>query len=63
VFFFGNLTPDVARLRHENVYRPRPLEQKCPDLAAVLEAIQGGIFGDGAPFQPCVRRAATDEQR
>jgi starch phosphorylase len=54
VFFFGHLTPAVADLRYQNTYHPKPLQEKCPALAAVLIAIQEGKFGDGAPFQPCV---------
>jgi starch phosphorylase len=52
VFFFGHLTPEVEGLRHQNAYRPTPLQEKCPALAEVLIEIGNGRFGDGAPFQP-----------
>jgi starch phosphorylase len=52
VFFFGHLTPEVEGLRHANIYRSTPLEQKCPALANVLKEVGSGRFGDGGVFQP-----------
>jgi len=52
VFFFGHLTPKVEGLRYEHMYRPKPLEEKCPKLVAVLEAVSSGVFGDGSVYEP-----------
>ncbi|KAF8624321.1 hypothetical protein AX15_005950 [Amanita polypyramis BW_CC] len=52
VFFFGHLTPAVEDLRHQHVYHPVPIEQKCPALARVISTIASGHFGDGAAYQP-----------
>ncbi|KII90237.1 glycosyltransferase family 35 protein [Plicaturopsis crispa FD-325 SS-3] len=52
VFFFGNLTPAVEDLRYEHVYHPVPVEEKCPALAAVLNQISSGFFGDGSAYEP-----------
>jgi len=52
VFFFGHLTPAVEDLRYEHTYRPVPVEQKSPALAAVLNEISGGRFGDAQVYEP-----------
>ncbi|KAG6860900.1 hypothetical protein C0995_006154 [Termitomyces sp. Mi166 len=52
VFFFGHLTPAVEDLRHEHLYHPVPIEQKCPALAHVLNQVSAGLFGDGAVYEP-----------
>ncbi|KAF7976533.1 hypothetical protein HWV62_13809 [Athelia sp. TMB] len=52
VFFFGHLTPDVENLRYQNQYHHVPIEQKCPALANVLNAVAGGLFGDGGVYEP-----------
>ncbi|TFK97616.1 glycogen phosphorylase [Pterulicium gracile] len=52
VFFFGNLTPDVENLRYQNLYHPIPIEEKCPELAKVLNAVSAGQFGDGSVYEP-----------
>jgi len=52
VFFFGHLTPAVEELRYRNQYHPIPLQDKCPALAAVIDAIAAGTFGDGGVYEP-----------
>jgi glycogen phosphorylase len=52
--FFGHLTPEVEGLRYNNLYHPKPLQDKCPALAVVLTEVGSGRFGDGAAFQPYV---------
>ncbi|KAF9066048.1 glycogen phosphorylase [Rhodocollybia butyracea] len=52
VFFFGHLTPAVEDLRYQHTYHPVPVEEKCPALAKVLDAVSGGIFGDGSVYDP-----------
>lgn len=52
VFFFGHLTPAVEDLRHQHVYHPVPVEQKCPALANVLNQVSSGLFGDGSIYEP-----------
>jgi len=51
VFFFGHLTPAVEELRYQHTYHPVPVEEKSPALAAVLDAISSGRFGDGG-YEP-----------
>ncbi|KAJ7576033.1 glycogen phosphorylase [Mycena floridula] len=52
VFFFGHLTPAVEDLRYQHVYHPVPIEEKCPELANVLNKVSAGMFGDGAAYEP-----------
>ncbi|KAG6830923.1 hypothetical protein H0H92_013851 [Tricholoma furcatifolium] len=52
VFFFGHLTPDVEDLRHQHIYHPIAIEEKCPALAHVLNQVQAGLFGDGDVYEP-----------
>ncbi|KAH8114838.1 glycosyltransferase family 35 protein [Phellopilus nigrolimitatus] len=52
VFFFGHLTPAVDELRHQHTYHPVPIEKKSPALAAVLNEISAGRFGDGGTYEP-----------
>jgi len=52
VFFFGHLTPAVEDLRHQHLYHPIPIEEKCPALANVLNHISAGAFGDSAVYEP-----------
>jgi len=52
VFFFGHLTPAVEDLRHQHVYHPVPVEEKCPGLANVLNEVSAGLFGDGSVYEP-----------
>ena len=54
VVFFGHLTDAVEDLRHKHIYRPVPIEQKCPALAHVLNEISAGKFGQGQIYEPCV---------
>jgi len=50
--FFGHLTPDVEKLRYEHTYHPVPVEQKCPELAKVLDAVSSNIFGGNGVYEP-----------
>ncbi|KAG6910455.1 hypothetical protein DXG01_010380 [Tephrocybe rancida] len=52
VFFFGHLTPAVEDLRHQHLYHPIPIEEKCPALAHVLNQVSAGLFGDGGVYEP-----------
>lgn len=52
VFFFGHLTPDVEPLRYNHRYHPVSVEQKSPALAAVLEDISKGRYGDAGIYEP-----------
>ncbi|KDQ52459.1 glycosyltransferase family 35 protein [Jaapia argillacea MUCL 33604] len=52
VFFFGHLTPAVEDLRYQHLYHPVPVEQKSPALAAVLNEVSAGRFGDGGVYEP-----------
>ncbi|KAF9039949.1 glycogen phosphorylase [Panaeolus papilionaceus] len=52
VFFFGHLTPAVEDLRYQHIYHPVPLEEKCPALAAVLNHVSSGAFGDPEVYEP-----------
>jgi starch phosphorylase len=54
VFFFGHLTPAVEDLRYHNRYHPVPVEQKSPALAAVLDEVMAGRFGDPGVFEPFI---------
>ena len=55
VFFFGHLTPAVEDLRYQHQYHPRPIEERSPALASVLNEISGGRFGDANVYEPCVK--------
>ncbi len=48
IFMFGLRTPDVAALRASG-YRPHAQRDADPRLAAVLDAIAGGMFSPGEP--------------
>jgi len=52
VFFFGHLTPAVEDLRYQHMYHPVPLEQKCPALHRVIEAVASGMFDDADVYIP-----------
>ncbi|TRM58249.1 glycosyltransferase family 35 protein [Schizophyllum amplum] len=52
VFFFGYLTPEVEQVRYNNIYHPRPVEEKSPALARVLSVVSQGMFGDGGIYEP-----------
>ena len=54
VFFFGHLTPAVEELRYQHRYHPVPVEEKSPALAAVLNDVMGGRYGDGSIWEPSV---------
>lgn len=54
VFFFGHLTPAVEELRYQHRYHPMPVEKKSPALAAVLEDIMSGRYGDASIWEPFV---------
>ncbi|PVG00093.1 putative glycogen phosphorylase [Serendipita vermifera] len=54
VFFFGHLTPAVEELRYQHRYHPVPVEEKSPALAAVLNDIMSGRYGDGSIWEPFV---------
>jgi glycogen phosphorylase len=54
VFFFGHLTPAVEELRYQHRYHPLPVEEKSPALAAVLNDVMGGRYGDGSIWEPLV---------
>jgi len=54
-FLFGLGVEDVKRVRAEG-YRPMEVVQNNPELAAVIELIQSGVFshGDRDLFQPLI---------
>lgn len=52
--FFGHLTPAVEDLRYRNRYHPIEVEQKSPALAAVLDAVTAGRFGDPGVSEPFI---------
>ena len=52
--FFGHLTPAVEDLRYRNRYHPIGVEEKSPALAAVLDAVTAGRFGDPGVFEPFI---------
>jgi starch phosphorylase len=54
VFFFGHLTPAVEELRYQHRYHPVPVEKKSPALAAVLDDIMSGRYGDAGIWEPFV---------
>jgi starch phosphorylase len=54
VFFFGHLTPAVEELRYQHRYHPVPVEEKSPALAAVLNDVVSGRYGDGGIWEPSV---------
>ena len=41
----------VEDLRHQHLYRPIAIEQKCPALANVLNQISAGLFGDSGVYE------------
>ncbi len=45
----------VEDLRHQHMYHPVPVEEKCPALADVLNQVSSGLFGDGSVFEPYVK--------
>ncbi|GAA5994412.1 glycogen phosphorylase [Rhodotorula paludigena] len=49
VFFFGNVTEDVPRLRRAHQAGEA---QYPPELMEVVDAIRSGMFGDGGVFEP-----------
>ena len=46
------MTPDVEKLRYEHTYHPVPIEQKCPALANVLNAVSANTFGGDGVYEP-----------
>ena len=51
-------------LRYQHTYHPVPIEQKCPQLAHVLNEISAGKFGDGQTYEPYVPLSdAIDETK
>jgi starch phosphorylase len=52
VFFFGHLTESVESLRYQHRYHPVPVEDRSPALAAVLNDIMGGRYGDAGIWEP-----------
>ena len=52
VFFFGHLTPAVEELRYQHRYTPVPVEEKSPALAAVLNDVMSGRYGDASIWEP-----------
>ncbi|KAF8519332.1 glycosyltransferase family 35 protein [Hysterangium stoloniferum] len=54
VFFFGHLAPAVDEVRYQHRYHPVPVEEKSPALAAVLNEISSGRFGDASVFEALV---------
>ncbi|KAM0788793.1 hypothetical protein ACM66B_002882 [Microbotryomycetes sp. NB124-2] len=49
VFFFGNLTPDVPKLRRAHHFG----ESQYPaELMQTVDAIRSGMFGDASVFEP-----------
>ncbi|KAG5352510.1 hypothetical protein C0989_001995 [Termitomyces sp. Mn162] len=48
----SNVCDAVEDLRHEHLYHPMPIEQKCPALAHVLNQVSAGLFGDGEVYEP-----------
>jgi len=52
--FFGHLTPAVEDLRYRNRYHPISVEDQSPALAAVLDAVTAGRFGDPGIFEPFI---------
>jgi glycogen phosphorylase len=57
MFVFGLRTVQVAQLKASG-YSPRAAVERNPQLAAVIEAIAGGVFSGGEPSR---YRALTDE--
>jgi len=49
IFLFGNLAEDVEDLRRAHVDNPNNVNSDS-DLAAVFDAIRGGMFGNPEPF-------------
>ncbi|KAG8830805.1 Non-essential glycogen phosphorylase, partial [Serendipita sp. 399] len=54
VFFFGHLTESVEKLRYQHRYDPVPVEEKSPALAAVLEDVLSGRYGEPGIWEPFV---------
>lgn len=54
VFFFGHLASAVEGIRYQHTYHPVSVEEKSTPLAAVLDEISGGRFGDSGDFEPWV---------
>jgi starch phosphorylase len=54
VFFFGHLTPAVEDLRYQHRYHPVPVEEKSPALAAVLNDIMSGRYGEAGIWESFV---------
>ena len=52
--FFGHLTPAVEDLRYRNRYHPIPVKDKSPALAAVLDEVSAGRFGEPGVFEPFI---------
>jgi starch phosphorylase len=52
VFFFGHLQGAVDDLRYQHSYRPESLSKRSPVLAAVIDEVAAGRFGDGGVFEP-----------
>ena len=48
IFIFGNTTPEVAAIRAAG-YQPRAVYLANPELKAVLDAVQSGVFSPAEP--------------
>ncbi|KAJ3095527.1 Non-essential glycogen phosphorylase [Phlyctochytrium planicorne] len=56
IWMFGALTPEVEDIRHEIRFRGNTLD---PNLAAVVESIRKGDFGDAYIFEPLLSTLTT----
>ncbi|KIM29179.1 glycosyltransferase family 35 protein [Serendipita vermifera MAFF 305830] len=54
VFFFGHLTPAVEELRYNHRYNPIPVQEKSPALAAVLDNVMSGCYGEASIWEPFI---------
>ncbi|KAI8841712.1 hypothetical protein BC829DRAFT_446690 [Chytridium lagenaria] len=56
IWMFGALTPEVEDIRHNNRFRGSILD---PSLAAVVESVRKGEFGDAYIFEPLMSTLTT----
>jgi len=52
VFFFGHLAATVEDIRYQHAYHPVPVEKKSPALAAILNEVSSGRFGESHIYEP-----------